>query len=180
MSKLSSQTKSFIVLFGLAVIGTYLCTMLWPDIASFNFKSYTYQYSPIPKNLDKPIAQAESAPVVDTATWKDYSNTDLGLSFKYKPDWKVKDVITKKDFKIIEIDPGAKFYNIKIYVSPKEFYVMEGLPTKTETIAGKEALNVNDLLYGIKTDTNYYTFDIGLSLSLVPDFMAMVHSVQFQ
>ncbi len=179
MSKFSTQTKSFIVLFGLAVIGTYLCTMLWPDIASFNFKSYTYRFAPIPQNLDKPIDQAVAIPLVDTSTWKDYSNPDLGLSFKYKPDWKIKDVITKKDFKIIEIDPGAKFYNIKIYVSPKEFYVMDGLPTKTETIAGKEALNVNNILYGIKSGTSYYTFDIGLSLSLTPDFNAMVHSVQF-
>lgn len=180
MSKFSSQTKSFIVLFGLVIIGSYLCIMLWPDIASFNYKSYTYQSAPTPQNFSKPTIQAPTVPTVDTSTWKDYSNANLGLSFKYKPDWKVKDIEAKKDFKIIEIDPGPKFYNIKIYISPKEFYVMEGLPTKTETIAGKEALNVNNLLYGIKTDANYFTFDVGLSLSLTPDFVAMVHSVQFQ
>lgn len=180
MSKFSPQTKSFLVLFSLAVVGTYLCTMLWPDLASFNYKSYSYKASPTIQNLNNITPAAAAIPVVDTSSWKDYSNAEYGFNFKYHPDWKVKNIVSKKDFKIIEIDPGAKYYNIKIYISPKEFYVMDGLPTKTEIIDGKTALNVSDLLYGIKTDTNYFTFDIGLSVSLTADFMAMVHSVKFQ
>ncbi len=180
MSKFSPQTKSFIVLFSLAVVGTYLCTMLWPDLASFSYKSYTYQASPTIQNINNDAVQIPAIPVVDVTNWKEYQNTDYGFSFKYNPDWKVKTITTKKDFKILEIDPGAKYYNIKIYISPKEFYVMDGLPTKTETIAGKEALNVSNILYGIKSGDNYFTFDIGLSLSLTPDFVAMVHSVKFQ
>ncbi len=180
MSKFSLQTKSFIVLFSLAVVGTYLCTLLWPDLASFSFKTYTYQVSPSIQNLNNTVPQAPAIQMTDTSAWKNYSNAEYGLSFKYNPDWKIKNVVSKNGFQIIEIDPGAKYYNIKIYISPKEFYVMDGLPTKTETIAGKSTLNVNNILYGIKTEANYFTFDIGLSLSLTPDFMAMVHSVQFQ
>ena len=180
MSKFSNQTKSFIVLFSLAVVGTYMCAMLWPDLASFSYKSYSYQATPTLQNSIAPVPQKPAIPKVDTSLWKDYSNKDYGFSFKYKPDWKIKTLTSIKNFKIIEIDPGAKYYNIKIYISPKEFYVMDGLPTKTEIIAGKEALNVSDILYGIKTDTNYFTFDIGLSLSLMSDFMALVHSVKFE
>ena len=180
MSKFSLQTKSFIILLSLAIVGSYLCTMLWPDLASFAYKTYNYNASPTVQDVGNQVMEDPAVPTVDTSSWKEYSNTDYGFSFKYKPDWKVLNITAKKDFQVLEIDPGAKFYNIKIYISPKEFYVMEGLPTKTETIDGKETLNVSNLLYGIKTDKYYYTFDIGYSLSLTPDFVALVHSVKFQ
>jgi len=180
MSKFSRQTRSFIVLFGLAIVGSYLCVMLWPDLASFTYKIHTDDKSSTAQNVGNPTVEDPAVPTVDTSTWKEYSNTDYGFSFKYNPDWKILSLTSDNDFKILQIDPGKKFYNIKIYISSKEFYVMEGLPTKTETIDGKETLNVSNLLYGIKTDKYYYTFDIGYSLSLTPDFVALVHSVKFQ
>ncbi len=57
---------------------------------------------------------------------------------------------------------------------------MDGLPTKTETISGENALNVSNALYGITANNLYYTFDVGLSMSLLPDFDALVHSVKFE
>jgi hypothetical protein len=56
---------------------------------------------------------------------------------------------------------------------------MDGLPTTTETIGGQTALNANNALYGLQANNLYYTFDIGLSMSLLPDFNALVHSVKF-
>ena len=51
----------------------------------------------------------------------------------YSPDWKILP-LKKNGFTVLQVDPGAKYYNIKIYVSPKEFYIMDGLPTTAETI----------------------------------------------
>ena len=87
--------------------------------------------------------------------------------------------VNKNGFTILQVDPGPRFYNIKIYISPKEFYIMDGVPAKTETIGGQTALNADNALYGIEANNIYYTFDVGLSMSLVPDFDALVHSVKF-
>ena len=56
---------------------------------------------------------------------------------------------------------------------------MGGLPLQSDTIDGQPAVEVSNLLYGVKDGSYYYTFDVGLSTSLKPDFDALVHSVQF-
>lgn len=177
MPKISLQTKTFIWLFCFAVFGTYLCLILWSNLIG---KVPTTQN--IVANTSTTTATQISpapVPVVDTTDWKTYSNPQYQLSFLYKPDWKVLPAVNKSGFTILQIDPGTRFYNIKIYISPKEFYVMDGVPTKTETIGGQTALNANNALYGILANGTYYTFDVGLSMSLVPDFDALVHSVKF-
>ncbi len=181
--KVSVQTKSFVVLFFLALLGTFLVLRLRPEEdSSYGQENVNGLYG---ENNDQ-IRKAQQAsvqytvPPVDTTSWKIYTSDKYGLSFKYKPDWKVTEAKAKDGFNILEIDPGIKYYNMKIYISPKEFYVLEGLPARTETIGGELATNVNNALYGIKSGKNYFTFDVGLSMSLVPDFNGLVHSVQFQ
>ena len=184
MSKLSPQTKSFIALFIVAVVVTYVCVALWANLTSSvsGPESYGNYYAAISKIPAPEQAMASPAPVpqVSTADWKTYSDKTDGISFLYNPSWKVLPPQTKDGFKILQVDPGIKYYNIKIYISPKQFYIMDGLPSKTETIGGQTALNVGNALYGIEANGTYYTFDVGMSMSLVPSFDALVHSVQFQ
>ena len=119
--------------------------------------------------------------IADTSTWKDYTDTKYGLSFKYNPEWKIKPWAKNKEgFDVLEIDPGSKFYNIKLYASDKSYYVMDGLPTEKTTIGGLQAVDVSDLLYGVKKGSTYLTFDVGLSLSLKPQFNGLVESIKFQ
>ena len=56
---------------------------------------------------------------------------------------------------------------------------MGGLPLQSDTIGGQPATEVSNLLYGVQYGNYYYTFDVGLSTSLKPDFDALVHSVTF-
>ena len=56
---------------------------------------------------------------------------------------------------------------------------MDGIPTQTETINGVKAINASNDLYGIQANNNYYTFDIGWSVTLVGEFNVLVHSVKF-
>jgi len=133
-------------------------------------------YQPEPSQQNPAEALKKTS---DTTGWPTYTDKESGLSFQYKPGWKVLAPIKKAGFRIIQIDPGKKYYNIKIYISPEQFYIMDGLPATGETIGGAPALNVNNALYGIRANNLYYTFDVGLSMSLLPDFNGLVHSATF-
>jgi hypothetical protein len=177
MQKISPQTKSFIILFALAVFGTYLCLALWPS----SIKSPGEPAAVINYEVPNPAIMAPPpVPAVDTTGWKTYTNKNLHLSFLYNPSWKILPIKNITGFQVLQVDPGAKFYNIKIFISPKEFYGVESLPTKSETIGGQPALNVQNALYGITANNLYYTFDVGFSMSLVPEFDALVYSVKFE
>jgi hypothetical protein len=179
MSKLSPQTKSFIALFCVAVFGTYACLILWSNLVGY-ISNTTNNTNAATKSASAQTFPALSpVPAVDTTGWKTYSNVQEQLSFLYKPAWKILPDVVKDGFTVLQIDPGSKYYNIKIYISPKEFYIMDGVPTQTETIGGQTALNADNALYGMKANNLFYTFDVGLSMSLVPDFNALVHSVKF-
>jgi hypothetical protein len=56
---------------------------------------------------------------------------------------------------------------------------MDGLPYNTETIGGEQAYDVVNSLFGIKFNNTYYTFDVGQSFKLLPQFDALVHTVNF-
>lgn len=175
--KISAQTKSFLILVVLAILGIYICLILWGGIVyqKVGYQSF-YDYG---KYTADKQAKLPAVQPVDTADWKNYENKNFGFSFKYSPTWKVLSTKKKGDFTILEVDPGAKYFNIKIYVSPKSFYIMDGLPTQLETIGGRQALNVNNALYGVQANNLYYTFDLGWSTKLSEEFNALVHSTQF-
>jgi len=119
------------------------------------------------------------AATVDTSTWKTYTDKTSKLNFKYPSTWKVLAPTTKNGYTVIQVDPGTKYYNIKIYVSSRDYYIMGGLPTKPVSIGSYQGIDVSDLLYGVVAHDLYYTFDIGQSLSLKDKFNALVRSVSF-
>ncbi|MCX6797217.1 MAG: hypothetical protein NTX98_01935 [Candidatus Doudnabacteria bacterium] len=184
----SPQTKSFVILLAIAIAGTYFCLLLAKSV----FKKANYQKTPQDSRTEQIIsykngqnnsllnqANAEE-PEINTTNWKTYSDQKYKFSFKYNPEWKIKPWAKQDGYNVLEIDPGKKYYNIKIYTSLKDFYVMGGLPTQEVLVGGEKALNVSDLLYGVKKGDYYYTFDIGLSLSLKPQFDALVKTIKFE
>ena len=177
MSKISIESKSFIILFLIALFGTVFCLNLSLNLLG-PVASYTATYrqaSAIARQA--PVAQA--APPVDPTGWKTYTNTKYGFSFLYNPDWKVLPSTMQAGYEVFQVDPGKKYYNIKIYISTLGYYVMGGLPLQNDTIGGQPAMEINGLLYGVKDGNYYYTFDVGLSTSLKPNFDALVYSVKF-
>jgi hypothetical protein len=185
MPKISWPTKSFIILFCVAVFGVFLClNLLWDmsdsPYSQYNNLYYNYDAGNMPASTTPKQKPAQvPAPTVDTSLWKTYSNSKFNFSFKYPSGWKVLAATKSGDYSLVQVDPGAKYYNIKIYISAKDYFALGGLPTQADVIGGQPALNVHNMLYGVKPDGNYYTFDIGSSLSLTPNFDAMVHSVVF-
>lgn len=177
----------------MALAGTYLSLLLANDLKT-NLDNFSFLgKNELVVNYDPPRVSAEQGekkpaleqvqekePMVDTADWKLFRDNKLNLAFKYNPAWKIKAPVSKGGYQIIEIDPGKKYFNFKIYVNESGFYALDGLPAKSETIDGASALNVNDVLYGVKAEPFYYTFDIGYSLSLKPQFKALMNSVVFE
>lgn len=182
--KVSPQSKSFIILLAIAVVGTYVCLFLLNYIikgGGYSLPQDTYQ--PVNPRLVPEKAQAagtqNQTAAVDTSAWKKYTNQKYAISFLYDPTWKILAPKLEKGFQAIEIDPGKKYYNIKIYISSTGFYAVDGLPSKTESINGTEATNIEDLLFAMQKPPYYYTFDVGMSISLMPQFDALVRSVTF-
>jgi len=181
----SPQTKSFVILAALAIVGTYVCLAIGGKIFSLSSKNQALPDQQIVTYVqdrgNSLISQAKATePEIDTSQWKSYSDNKFGISFKYNPDWQIKSWVEKDGYNVLEIDPGKKFYNIKIYENSGSFYVMDGLPTVEAQIGGYKAYNVSNLLYGVVANDKYFTFDIGLSLSLEPQFQALVNSVKFE
>ena len=80
------------------------------------------------------------------------------------------------DFYVLQVDPGKKYYNIKIYISSKDYLGLSGVPITEENIGGVKAISLNNCVYGIKAGGYYYTFDIGYSMTLRPTFVALTRT----
>jgi hypothetical protein len=184
--KMSPQSKSFLVLLILILVGSYLCLTMWWLYLSQPTQNHSwplggnFQMTSYRPNQNQTVkSQTAAAPAVDTSGWKTYTDSTYHFSFKYQPDWKILAPQKKNGYIVLQVDPGAKYYNFNIYISPDSFYIMDGLPYNTETIGGEQAYDVVNSLFGIKFNNTYYTFDVGQSFKLLPQFDALVHTVNF-
>ncbi len=178
--KNSAQSTSFVILFSIAVIGTFFAYSLNRDNVQKK-QSPIVESGPIGSELfeiQEP-KYTDPIPTVDTSDWKTYKNEKYGLEFKYKPDWKVGTIKNKDGYYVIQIDPGVRYSNIQVYISENDFYALNGLPAQKTQIAGKEALNLDGMVLGIKDNANYFTFDLGVSLTLKPLFEAITSTIKF-
>jgi hypothetical protein len=183
MNKFSIQNKSFIFLLAIIIVGSAVSAGLikyinkgYSEFESASNKGYTV----INHNKKTPeVKNAVTVPPVDTSTWKTYKNEEFNFSFLYNPGWTVKPAAQKGEYTVIEIDPGKKYFNIQIYISKNDYYIMDGLNALTEQINKIEFKNVNNMLFGTFKEPYYFTLDLGKSVSLLPEFYALVHSLKF-
>ncbi len=178
----STQTKTFIILFVVALIGSYLSLIVTKYTNFPGSLAAVERIQIIQKPTTTPVSSwipQDSTTTVDTIKWKTYTDSSYKFSIMYAPQWQIKKPVTQNGYYVINIDPGAKYFNIKIYISPKDYFAMDNLPSTTLMIAGETAIDVEGVLYGLKHDGNFYTFDQGISQSIKPEFEAMVKSLKF-
>lgn len=125
------------------------------------------------------VAQTPAPVNLDTTKWKDYIDRTYFLSFKYPPTWQVETYPQQAGYYIIVLKPDNSAEHIHIYVSPDNYFALAGLPYKSDTLAGTRALNVNDMLVGVKYAAQYYTFDMGANSKLQPQFKRILSTVAF-
>lgn len=174
----SLQTKSFLVIFFALVTGSAL-SILTASRSSLFFSENFQQIAFFPYAKKVKIKPQPAEQPIDTSAWQEIILEKYGLKLKANPAWKVKPEKKNLENIIIEIDPGKNYYNFKLYISETGFYAMENLPAEDTSIGGLPGKKISDLLYGVKSGKYYFTFDIGQSLALWPEFRAMVNSVNF-
>jgi hypothetical protein len=91
----------------------------------------------------------------------------------------IKKPVQQDGYYVVTVDPGARYFDINIYVSPQGYFAMSNLPTTSTSIAGLPATDVEGVLYGLQYNGNYFTFDQGISQTIKPDFETMVKSLKF-
>jgi hypothetical protein len=173
-----SRNKSFLIFLALAAFLTVVAFILMSDLRLTNDMGGGQEQSNSPGSIDRTAIKhiLPEISAIDTADWKTYNSDKYGFSFRYRPEWKVLAPVQKGEFVVLQVDPGAKYYNFKIFVSPNQYYIMDGLPAKEEMIGGVKAINVNNSLYGLRSANSHLTFDVSWSMQLLSDFNAMVHS----
>lgn len=186
MGKFSIQTKSFFAILvaslTLTVVGYYLTEHLSLSKNSKDlYLSGQQNNSENPTNLSKNTNSEADFTPLNTEDWKKFEDSRVKLSFKYPENWKIKMFQENRNngMYVIALNPPSNPSTIRIFVSPENFYAMDGLPTKNTTISGKTALTVEDKLIGIKNESTYYTFDLGNNLKLQSEFKTLVRQAAF-
>lgn len=179
--KTSKHTKSFAWLFGIALFGAVFALIVTWQLSYPQDYLQNSDYSVVtyPTQADATKPQPEPEVQIDTSFWEEYYDVSYGLKFKYDPEWKVRSIKNKDGYYVIEIDPGARYDNFRVYISKDDYFALSGVPTSKTQVGGKEALNLDGQVLGVKDNATYFTFDMGASLSLKPFFQAMVKTVEF-
>lgn len=171
----SPQTKSFLVL--ILALGILSAAVLYLSKTQTEILgSVDNQVEALQTGINKVADKEISIPAM--SEWVEYSDSGVSLKFKYPPTWKLSTYDSENPkYYIIVLDPGQEKDHIRIYVSKKSYFADQGLTKEKTKVAGQEAWTVQDLLVGVKTSSQYFTFDLGSNLELKPAFQDMLTTV---
>ena len=173
---LSTQNKSFFLLLFLTVGSLYTALILTREI-----NPLIGQIPGAAKKDNNGVPQVKADAVVNIADWKTYTDTTYPLSFKYPADWTITTYKSPQQaigyIIILEpVFPNAD--HIRIYINNKGYVAIDGLKTTKTAINEIPAVTVNDMLYGIRQNGNFITFDLGVTMELLPYFKALLSTVE--
>jgi hypothetical protein len=120
-------TISFIILVALAAIATFAAIYATKNISE-PIENSSLENSVLEENRLQNIQP--TAAELDVSTWKSYTDKNYFLSFKYPSTWQVKTYQNRNGFDIIVLEPNNARDNIRIYVSPENYFALQGLPSK--------------------------------------------------
>lgn len=165
-------------------IGILIITMLITYIA-LHFATYVADYtlrnSPeLRSNQHEQEVKAKQRNKLDTSDWKSYEDKTYPLTFLYPKTWTTKSTVNEQEFYDIVLNPGAKFYDIHIYVSTDGYYGLEGLKQTPILIGNRQGFSASENLAGIKVGEYYYTFDGSMNTTQADEFYTLLDTVKFE
>lgn len=176
----SRQTKSFISLIILAVLLSVGLLFLAKVRGEPRTVSQTNENKTAALQTSINTLAAANPALSDMKSWKKYSDSSSNLTFKYPSAWQISTADTENpQYHVIILDPGQGQDHIRIYSNSKGYFASDGLAKKDVTVAGQKAWTVEDLLIGVKSNSEYFTFDLGSNLKLKPTFKALISTVAF-
>lgn len=117
---------------------------------------------------------------VDTSTWPTYQDSKYNFKFKFSPNWTIRPKTVGNIYLLAIQSKTNPSQNIKIFITKDGYFATDGLKLPKTTINGVTAVNLDNILIGMKQSNNYYTFDAGTDINVKPEFVAMVNSVSFK
>ncbi len=131
-------------------------------------------------NASGQTPQETPRPLLDTTDWKTYIDKNYPISFLYPKTWKVSSSINKLGFYDIYLNPGAKYFDIHIYIDAKSYAGLEGLPQTPTKVGQQTGFSVSQNLIGIKVGESYYTFDGSMNSTHTDEFNTLLSTVKFE
>jgi hypothetical protein len=114
--------------------------------------------------------------------WVNYADNQNGILFKYPQSWSVDAQEIEHGSMVLIYPPyiTATDDKIKLFVLDNGYFGIDGLPTKSITVNGKEGIMVDEGLYGFMHNGKYVTLDAGYNSNQKPYFAAIIKSLRFK
>lgn len=182
MRHIPRSSRIFIGLVIITFALTYIALSLSSYKADFILQNTQSQTQTNHDNLQISKQTQPETPhrLLDTTDWKSYIDKNYPISFLYPKTWKISSSINKLGFYDIYLNPGAKFFDIHIYISPKSYAGLEGLPQTPTKVGQQTGFSVSPNLIGIKVGESYYTFDGSMNSTHTDEFNTLLSTVKFE
>lgn len=137
--------------------------------------------SSVYSNKSQPGEPTTAYSSASASDWQLYKDPSSPLSFKLKESWTVKRYMDTLESGLyeIEIQRRGSTEGIKIFISRQGYYGIDNLPLNDTTIGGLPAVSVENQIYGIQKDENYYTIDLGQSSDKDSDLELFIKQISF-
>lgn len=178
MRHIPRSSRNFIGLVVITFALTYIALSLSSYKADILLRDIQTQTQTESDKLTTP--QEIPRPLLDTTDWKSYIDKNYPISFLYPKTWKISSSVNKFGLYDIYLNPGAKFYDIHIYISPKTYAGLAGLPQTPTKVGQQTGFSVSPNLIGIKVGESYYTFDGSMNSTHTDEFNTLLSTVKFE
>lgn len=166
MKKQIYHSRIFLGLLIISLLLSYLALTLTAQFASK--LAFDYGTTPLHPNIKVEVGQTLS-----TDSWKTYTDPAFPITLKYPEDWKLTTKQVNGFYNIAFDIPKVK-EKMNIYINPKGYYGLAGLPMQLYNINDYYGTFINDLLIGLKSGDYYYTFDGSFTPSQQAEFKTIL------
>ncbi len=192
MHNLSSQTRTFVLVLFFALISAYgalalnsrlnwltfpiierVATDTEPEVIEENFNDNINAQNEQPAQLVK----FEDPEALKLENWIEYDSNQYTLTFKHPRTWLVTFKELDEDYDLVEIQP-ANGPTMKIYISTANYFALDGLQRTTTTVGNRTGFTIDNIIYGVKVGTNFFTLDNAENNSYNQQFAEIVKSLK--